>query len=481
MLATLGRVVARTKVSGMASKPDFTNVKIFVPVGSLGTGVRAAEVSAALERGMDVIATDAGSTDSGAAYLATGTSKNARRAVKADLLLLMAAQQKIKVPLIVGTAGQAGGDLNVDWTIDVVREIAHDQGYRPKIAVLYSEQSAATIKAKNAAGKVRPLPPLGPLRDETIDECRHIVALMGPEPYVAALEAGADIIIGGRSTDTAVLASFPLWKGAPIGPSWHAGKTGECGSQCTANTNLGSGVLLTIDKDGFEVEPLHPENRCTVHSVSAHMLYENSNPFRLIEPGGVLDVSAAKYEQVTDTKVRVTGSTWHPQPYTMKLEGASGGQYQTIMIVGIADPLVLSNLDLFHNKMHRALVSRVRRTIGEAAGKFDISLRIYGWNAVSGRPVPKDAPPPREVGVMCVITAETQDLATQMAKACNPYFFHMPLFDGLEMPSYGFPFTPADIARGQVFEFKLNHVVEVDNPLELVRVKWIDLSGELSD
>jgi hypothetical protein len=81
---------------------------------------------------------------------------------------------------------------------------------------------------------------------------------------------------------------------------------------------------------------------------------------------------------------------------------------------------------------------------------------------------------------MCVITAETQDLATQMAKTCNPYFFHMPLFDGVEMPSYGFPFTPADIARGQVFEFKLNHVVELDDPMELVRVKWVDLSGEVT-
>jgi hypothetical protein len=48
------------------------------------------------------------------------------------------------------------------------------------------------------------------------------------------------------------------------------------------------------------------------------------------------------------------------------------------------------------------------------------------------------------------------------------------------MPSYGFSFTPADIARGQVFEFKLNHVVELDDPLELVRVKWIDLSGEVT-
>ena len=445
----------------MANKPDFTKVKVFVPVGQLGAGVRAAEVEAAIERGMDVMAMDAGSTDSGAAYLATGTSKNNRGAVKADLVLLMAAQQKTGVPHIVGSAGQAGGDLNVDWTVDIVQEIAHEQGYRPKIAVLYSEQPAATIKAKNAAGKVRPLPPLGALTDQTIDEYRHIVALMRPEPYIAALEGGADIIIGGRSTDTAVLESFPLWKGAPIGPTWHAGQTGECGSQCTANTLLGSGVFLTIDMDGFEVEPLIPANRCTVHSVSAHMLYENSNPFRLVEPGGVLDVSASNYEQITDARVRVTGSTWHPQPYTMKLEGAAGGQYQTIMIVGIADPQVLSNLDLFHDRMHHALIGRVQRTMGEAAGKFDISLRIYGWNAVSGRPVPRDAPPPREVGVMCVITAETQDLATQMAKACNPYFFHMPLFD--EVPVH------ADIARGQVFEFKLNHVVELDDPLELVR------------
>jgi hypothetical protein len=93
-----------------------------------------------------------------------------------------AACAKTKVPLIVGSAGQAGGDLNVDWTVDIVQEIARDHGYRPKIAVLYSEQSAAIIKAKNAEGKVRPLPPLGPLADETIDECRHIVALMGPSP-----------------------------------------------------------------------------------------------------------------------------------------------------------------------------------------------------------------------------------------------------------------------------------------------------------
>lgn len=461
----------------MTSRAAFEPVRVFVPVGSLGAGVRADEVNAALSRGIDVMAMDAGSTDSGAAYLATATSKNSRDAVKADLVLLMTAQQQARVPLIVGTAGQAGADPNVDWTLDIVCEVARELGYRPKIAALYSELSADTLKAKNAAGKVRPLPPLGPLADETVDACAHIVALMGPEPYVAALASGADIIIGGRSTDTAVLACYPLWKGAPPGASWHAGKTGECGAQCTANAGTGSGVLLTIDQDGFDVEPLHAANRCTVHSVSAHMLYENSDPFRLVEPGGVLDVSAATYEQATATKVRVTGSIWEPRPYTMKLEGASAGPYQTIMIVGVADPGVLANLDLFHDKMQHALVRRIERTMGPKAGAFDVSLRIYGWNAVSGSPVPKDAVPPREVGVMCVITAETQDLANQMAKACNPYFFHLPLFEDAELPSYGFPFSPAEIARGQVYEFKLNHVVEVERPDELVRTRWVDLAA----
>jgi hypothetical protein len=39
--------------------------------------------------------------------------------------------------------------------------------------------------------------------------------------------------------------------------------------------------------------------------------------------------------------------------------------------------------------------------------------------------------------------------------------------------SLGFAFSPADIERGGVFEFKLNHVVEVDDPLELVRIEWV--------
>jgi hypothetical protein len=267
------------------------SVNVLVPVGSLGAGVRAEEVRRGLELGAHVIASDAGSTDSGAAYLALGVSKNTREAVKRDLQILMAAGAQAGVPLLIGSCGQAGGDQGVDWTAQIAAEIAREQGLSPRIALLYSEQSAADLRARNRAGRVRPLPPMGPLTDETLDACDHIVAAMGPEPYVAALKSGADIILGGRTTDTAVLAAFPLWRGAPAGLAWHSAKVAECGAQCTANPARGAGVFLRIGTESFEVEPLGEAIGCTPHSVSAHMLYENSDPFRLIEPGGVLDVT----------------------------------------------------------------------------------------------------------------------------------------------------------------------------------------------
>ena len=126
--------------------------------------------------------------------------------------------------------------------------------------------------------------------------------------------------------------------------------------------------------------------------------------------------------------------------------------------------------------MRGLLLQRIQKTFGVEAGDFDVSLRIYGWNGTSGQPVPAGTPPPRDVGVMLVLTAETQDLANRMAKTCNPYFFHMPLQLSAELPSYAFPFTPAEIPRGQVYEFVLNHVAHVADGLELVRTRWTDLS-----
>jgi hypothetical protein len=387
----------------------------------------------------------------------------------------MAEACKAGIPILVGTCGTSGTDAGVDWTRDIAIEVARELNITPKIACLYSEQKPADLIKKNRQGKITALPPLGPVTDEVLESCEHIVALMGPEPYMAAVAAGADIVLGGRTTDTAVLAAVPLMMGAGAGPAWHAAKVAECGGQCTVHPRQG-GVLMRVGKQAFDIEPLQIENQCSPESVSAHLLYENSDPFRLTEPGGILDVRDADYQWADSRITRVTGSRWEVMPYTMKLEGARSGDFQTIMFIGIEDPDVLANLDEFHDRMEQTLRDRIRSTFADEAVGFDLSLRIYGWNGTSGRLVPAGTPPPRDVGIMFVVTAPSQDLANRMAKSCNPIFFHMPLRPGIEMPSYAFPFTPAEIPRGQVYEFMLNHVVHTRDGFELVRTEWTDLA-----
>ncbi|HSZ52733.1 MAG TPA: acyclic terpene utilization AtuA family protein [Caulobacteraceae bacterium] len=459
------------------SREPFTPVRVFVPAGALGSGVRADEVELALKAGFDAIALDAGSTDSGPAYLASGVSKYSREAVRRDLALLMEAGRRAGVPLLVGSCGTSGCDPALDWTVDIALEIAGDQGARPRIVVLRSEQDPEAIKARLADGMISPLAPSGPLTEAEVDACDHIVGLLGPEPYMAAVAAGADIVLGGRTTDTAVLAAVPLMLGAGVGPAWHAAKIAECGGLCTTHPTS-PGVLITVGRESFTVEPLDARAACTPYTVSAHMLYENSDPFRLVEPGGVLDVTDADYRALDARRVEVTGSRFEPRPYTLKLEGAGGGPFQTLMLVGIEDPEVMADIDAFVARMHAALIKRTSRVLALEREAFDISLRPYGWNAVSGRPVPPDAPAPREIGLLFVATAATQALATQVAKVCNPFFFHFPVREGKEMPSYAFPFSPAEIERGQVFEFRLHHVVRVTSPFELVRGEMLTADAE---
>jgi hypothetical protein len=447
--------------------------RILVPAGALGSGVRADEIEFGLTLAPHAIALDAGSTDSGPSYLASGVSKYSRQAVKRDLAILMEARRRGGIPLLIGSCGTSGCDVALDRTLEIVLEVAREQGDEPRIALLYAEQDKAVLKAKAAAGRVHPLAPMGPIDEARIEACNHIVALLGPEPYMAAVEAGADIVLGGRTTDTAVLAAVALIRGGHVGAAWHAAKTAECGGQCTTHpTN--PGVVISIDGEGFEVAPLSPASACTPETVSAHMLYENSDPFRLTEPGGVLDVSDARYAAIDARTVRVTGSRWETKPYTMKLEGAGGGPFQTIMLVGVEDPAVMADVEGFVGRMAHALRQRVARTLGAAAETVDLSLRPYGWNAVSGLPVQAGAAPPREIGLLFVATAPTQALATEVAKICNPYFFHFPAREGKELPSYAFPFSPAEIERGQVCEFHLNHVVETASPFELVRTRWVE-------
>ena len=441
--------------------------KVLIPAGMLGAGFTAGALDRGIALGADAIAIDGGSTDSGPAYLGRAMAKMPAPAIAADLRLMLVKGAAAGIPVIVGSAGTSGTDVGVDWVASLVEEIAVEERLTLRVARIYSEQTKDELRSRLAAGRTEPLAPSPPLTPELLDRCDHIVGLLGAEPFIEALDAGADVVIAGRATDTAVIAAAALRAGCPPGPTWHAAKTAECGGQCTTNPR-GGGVLVEIDDDGFTVEPLDLTSACTPLSVAAHMIYENANPHTMREPSGTLDVTDAVYEPLDERRVRVTGSRFTPEPYTMKLEGAGLVGFQSLAIAGIREPEILAQIDVWADTLKQFIEAKARSLMGLSPDDCRIEIRCYGWNAVLGDRDP-DPTPPREVGAMLLVTAADQATATQVVKLANPYLLHMPLPDMEHLPSFAFMASPAEIERGPLYEFLLHHVVHLDAPDDLSR------------
>ena len=448
-------------------------VRVLVPSGALGLGWD----QEALERGIrnkpDLIAIDGGSTDSGPSYLGRGVSKYARSSTKLEWAGLIDAAQRAGCPLVIGTAGTCGADSAVDWLVDITREILRENGQTAKLAVLKSNQPTERVLAALGSGDLRPLTPAPDVDDERIESCTNIVALAGIEQITQALETGADIIIAGRTTDTAIIAALPISQGIDPGLAWHAAKIGECGALCA--TNPQSGVLQIDWEDGaFTLTPLADDANATPHTVSAHMLYENSDPFLLHEPGGTLDVRNSKYTAVDDKRVNVSGSVWQTaNEYTVKLEGARVAGYQTVVLALLRDPRYVENAqDWADDIVARCTAKALARTSAQK-DDFSIEIRLIGKNAVLGALEAKSANP-TEIGALGMVTARTAELAGEIGKLLNPYLLHHPLTLEEEQPTFAFPFSPAEIDRGPIYEFCLNHVMVLDDPMDAFSLEVVD-------
>ena len=182
-------------------------VQVLVPVGMLGGGIPPGTVERGIELGADVIAIDGGSTDSGPHYLGTATAKTARTAVHRDLAAVLPLAHAARIPVVIGSCGTAGTDAGVDWVYDIAAEIADTEGFTLQVARITSEQDPDLLEKFLADDRIHPLDPAGPLDLSTLHRCSHIVGLMGHEPIADALTGGADLVLAGRATDTALTAA----------------------------------------------------------------------------------------------------------------------------------------------------------------------------------------------------------------------------------------------------------------------------------
>ena len=453
-------------------------VRAFAPTGVIGSSYLETSLARAMEWDPHFIGSDGGSTDHGPGALGTGKCMFPRQAVKRDMKLMLQAARSHSIPLLIGSAGTAGADLNLQWTADVLLEIAREEGLHFRLALVHAEQDKEYLKAKLRQGKIRPLHPAPPISEEVIDRASHIVGMMGTEPYLRAIEEGAHVVLAGRSSDTSIFAALPIKWGFPSGVAWHAAKILECGAASVTVRRHPDGMMAWIRKDHFVVEPPNPDYVCTPQSIASHTLYENAHPFHLLEPSGLLDVTNARYEASNDRAVRVWGSEFVPaETYTVKLEAAELVGYQSVIIGSIRDPIMIRQLQDWLAGMQERLDQRIRGSFdGMEMGKdYQFFIRVYGLNGTMG-PLEPVTTPSHEVCLVMEVTAQSQELATALADAVEHFALHYPVpeWHGL-ITGLAYPYSPAVLNRGAVYRFSLNHVVEPEDPCTMFPMELVEV------
>jgi hypothetical protein len=452
-----------------------TTVTAVAATGSVGTGYLEESLRSAVAAGADFIGCDAGSSDPGPYYLGSGEPKHSVETYKADLRPMLRAALERDIPLIIGSAGQAGARPHLAWTADIIREIAAEDGLHFCMALVDSEQDKAVLHQALTEGRITPLGITPPLAPEAIDRATHITAQIGSEPFEEALRHQAQVVLAGRATYTAIFAAVPRMRGLSGGPTWHAAKILECGAACVENRQHGDSMLAYISAGEFVVSPPNPAMRCTPQSVAAHTLYENADPFMLVEPGGVLDTTGTTYSAEPDGRsVRVTGSRFREKAhYDVRLEGAQTVGYRTVAIGGIRDPIVIRQLDRFLDDSLAMTRRKVTRATGLSDRDYVIALRVYGRDGTLGSLEPERHHPGHEVGVLIEVLADTQERARGICGIAHHTMLHHPVpeWSGL-ISNLAFPFSPPHIDAGLVYEFSFDHVMQVADPLSVARISY---------
>ena len=454
-------------------------MRILSPTGVCGSGFVENSFEKALSQKPHVIGCDAGSTDPGPAYLGSGRTAFPREAIHRDLRLMLLGARRLKVPLLVGSAGTGGNDAQLEGMHQLVKEIAAAEGLSFQLALIHAEQRKDYLKKRLREGRIKPLSPAPHFDEATIDRSEHIVGMMGAEPFIRALEAGADVVIAGRASDTAIFASMPIMRGFPEGLAWHAGKILECGAASVVQRKTPDCMFAWLRKDHFVVEAPDPGLTCTPQSIASHSLYENADPFRLVECSGTLDLTHSRYEALTPRSVKVSGSRFIPaQRYTVKLEGAEKAGYQSILIGSVRDPFIIRQIDDWTARLEEKIHGRVRMVYGDRLKHDDylLFIRVYGKNGTMGALEPVKEIRSHELCLTFEVTAPTQEIASTIASITRHQALHLPIpeWSGL-ITAVACPYNHLD--RGAVYRFNVNHVVEPGDPCEMFPMDLFAIKG----
>jgi hypothetical protein len=235
--------------------------------------------------------------------------------------------------------------------------------------------------------------PLSTVRDRVLSANAYI----GSTPIVEALQRGAQIVVTGRSTDTALTMAPLRHEFGWAADNWNALAAGivaghilECGAQSSGGNclhdwrnipdlaNIGY-PIAEVAPDGTFVITKHPNTggRVSVPSVTEQLVYEMGDPHAYITPDVVADFTSIRVAPDGIDRVRVHGITGGPATPFLKVSIAYRAGYKAVGSLVYSWPDALEKAEVA-NRILRERLDRLGL-------KFDTILSEFvGANATHG-------------------------------------------------------------------------------------------------
>jgi hypothetical protein len=204
--------------------------------------------------------------------------------------------------------------------------------------------------------------PLVSIRDKVLSANAYI----GSTPIVEGLKRGANIVITGRSTDTALTMAPLRYEFDWSDTDWNklaagiiAGHIIECGAQCSGGNclydwrsipdlaNVGY-PIADARADGTFVITKHSRTggRVSVPSVTEQLVYEMGDPHEYITPDVIADFTSIHLRDAGENRVEVSGIVGRPPTDKLKVSIAYRAGFKAVGTLVYAWPDALDKAEL---------------------------------------------------------------------------------------------------------------------------------------
>jgi hypothetical protein len=442
-----------------------TQVSCLVPTGHLSYApMEPASFYAGLKEQPGAIIADAGSCDIGPYPLGAGSCASPEEWQRFDLDHMLRGARQLQIPMLVSSCNDTGTNQGVDKFVRIIKDIAAQHRLAPfrLASIRYILDKAFVHNALRQGRSVKGLDGRPDLTLEVLERTDNLVPVMGAEPFVQALNLGAEVIVASRASDCCPFAGFALSRGIPKDVAYYWGKVLECASFACEPYMGKESILGTAFPERVLVKAMHPEQRCTPASVAGHAMYERNDPYREAVAGGEIDMTNVVYTQVDDKTTEVRGMRFREAAeYWVKLEGAGKVGERCYIVVGVRDPQTIANID-------RAIDwarGKVEAWYGPIGGAYQLYYHVYGKNGVLGELEPVREIRSHELGIVVEAIAETLERAEKIVTLAARGIFYARL--PTKGTAGGGAFLTEDVLVGKpAYEWTLNHIIQVDDPLQ---------------